>query len=52
MEGNKRLGCQCNILTGNGKLDYQKSEKNERNWRSDPSDGLRPLKKIRNNLKF
>ena len=43
---------QSNILTGNGKLDYQKSEKNERNWRSDPSDGLRPLKKIRNNLKF
>ncbi len=28
---------------GNGRINYQKSEKNERNWRSDPRDGLRPI---------
>jgi len=32
---------------GDGKLNYQKIEKNERNWRSDPTDGLRPIKSQR-----
>lgn len=34
-------------LDGNGKLNFQIIEKNERNWRSDPTDGLRPIKKER-----
>ena len=30
-------------LDGSGKIHYQLSEKNERKWRSDPKDGLRPM---------
>ena len=44
-----------NNVDGTGKLHYQKSEKNERMWRSDPKDGLRPIKserkKFLNNFK-
>ena len=29
---------------------FNKNEKIEKNWRSDPSDGLRPLKKIRSKI--
>lgn len=36
------------IADGNGVKEPQKSEIEERNWRADPLDGLRPLKKIRN----
>ena len=36
-----------NLYDGSGKLTFNKSEKKERYWRSDPSDGLRPIKKIR-----
>tara|TARA_B100000780_G_scaffold277032_1_gene246852 strand:+ start:930 stop:1802 length:873 start_codon:yes stop_codon:yes gene_type:complete len=32
---------------GDGKLKYQITEKKERNWRSDPTDGLRPIKSER-----
>ena len=35
------------ILDGNGKLEFSIHEKKERNWRSDPKDGLRPLLKER-----
>lgn len=35
------------FFDGNGKLTYQSVEKKERNWRSDPVDGLRPIKKER-----
>jgi sialic acid synthase SpsE len=34
---------------GNYKINPRKREKNERNWRADPTDGLRPIKKIRKN---
>ena len=40
------------LFDGNGKLNFQKSEIKERDWRSDPKDGLRPLIKIRKNIKF
>ena len=36
-----------NKIEGNFKKYPNKNEKNERNWRSDPTDGLRPLSKIR-----
>jgi len=36
-----------NVLDGNGKLEFSIHEKKERNWRSDPTDGLRPLLKER-----
>lgn len=36
------------LSDGKSKLAPRKKEYVERNWRSDPSDGLRPLKKIRN----
>jgi len=36
---------------GNGIKEPAQSELNERNWRADPSDGLRPFKFIRNNFK-
>ena len=35
---------------GNGKLRYSKAEKKERDWRSDPCDGLRPMKSYRKNF--
>tara|TARA_Y100000768_G_C23947121_1_gene668177 strand:+ start:618 stop:1490 length:873 start_codon:yes stop_codon:yes gene_type:complete len=35
------------FFDGNGKLTYQAVEKYERNWRSDPIDGLRPIRKER-----
>ncbi len=35
------------LADGDGKKEPQKIELDERNWRADPSDGLRPLKKIR-----
>ena len=38
------------ISDGHGKIKPSKSEKNEKNWRADPSDGLRPLKFIRKKL--
>lgn len=34
---------------GKHKIIPRKREKNERNWRADPIDGLRPIKKIRKN---
>lgn len=37
-------------MQGDGVKEPAISELNERNWRADPSDGLRPTKKIRNNL--
>ena len=36
---------------GNGIKEPAKSELNERSWRADPSDGLRPFKFVRNNFK-
>ena len=38
------------VSDGNGKLLPSKSELNERLWRADPKDGLRPIKKIRNRI--
>lgn len=38
-----KLAKEENKIDGNGKINFQKSEKNERNWRSDPKDGLRPM---------
>ena len=38
------------LSDGNGKKEPQKVELEERNWRADPSDGLRPLRKIREKL--
>jgi sialic acid synthase SpsE len=38
---------QNKFFDGNGVLSYQAVEKNERNWRSDPKDGLRPIRKER-----
>ena len=38
------------ISDGNGIIKPSKSEKNEKNWRADPSDGLRPLKFIRKKI--
>ena len=35
------------LADGDHKKFPGKSESNDRNWRADPSDGLRPLKKIR-----
>lgn len=35
------------FFDGNGKLTYQTIERQERNWRSDPKDGLRPIRKER-----
>ena len=36
-----------NDVDGDGKIHYQKSEIDERQWRSDPKDGLRPMKNQR-----
>lgn len=38
------------ISDGNGNIIPSKSEKKEKNWRADPSDGLRPLKFIRKKI--
>lgn len=38
---------RSNILDGNPNKTYSASEAPDRDWRADPSDGLRPLKKIR-----
>ncbi len=35
---------------GHGRKESSASEASDRDWRADPSDGLRPLKKIRKNL--
>ena len=37
---------------GTEKLLLTKGELNERLWRADPKDGLRPIKKIRNRIFF
>lgn len=39
-----------NLIQGNFKKHFSLEERNERKFRSDPSDGLRPLKKFRNIL--
>ena len=39
-----------NLVIGSLKKNYSLSEKNERKFRADPSDGLRPLKKFRKYL--
>ena len=39
------------LSEGNGKIGPSKSEKNEREWRADPSDGLRPLLHTRKHSK-
>ncbi len=39
------------LADGDGKKEPQKIELDERNWRADPSDGLRPLKKTREKLR-
>ena len=36
------------LMDGNGKKEALSIEENERFWRADPTDGLRPLKSIRN----
>ena len=36
------------LIDGNGVKEALLVEENERFWRADPSDGLRPLKSIRN----
>ena len=38
------------MADGKRDLSYSKNEKKERLWRSDPSDGLRPLLEIRDNF--
>ena len=38
-----KLSKQNKNYDGNGRLHYQSSEINERKWRSDPRDGLRPM---------
>ena len=38
------------ISDGDGNIIPSKSEKKEKNWRADPSDGLRPLKFIRKKI--
>ena len=37
-------------MAGNGLKQPAQTELKERNWRADPSDGLRPIKNIRDNL--
>ena len=41
---------EAHILDGDGIKNPCLAEQKERNWRADPDDGLRPLKKIRDNL--
>ena len=38
---------ESKIINGNGVKEPSNSENEERLWRADPEDGLRPLKKIR-----
>ena len=38
------------LIDGSFKKNYSLEEKNERQFRADPSDGLRPLKKFRKKL--
>ena len=40
---------QGKIADGKNKIIPRKREKSERNWRADPVDGLRPIRKIRKN---
>lgn len=40
----------CLILDGNGNKEPQFSELEDRNWRADPDDGLRPLQNFRDKL--
>lgn len=40
-----------NIADGSGEKTPMQTEYNDRDWRADPSDGLRPLKKLRENWK-
>ncbi|WP_148214005.1 N-acetylneuraminate synthase family protein [Desulfohalobium retbaense] len=37
---------------GNGRKEPMASEADDRNWRADPEDGLRPLKKFRNDIEI
>ncbi len=38
------------LADGTGEKKPQKSEESDRDWRADPNDGLRPLKKLRQNF--
>lgn len=38
---------ECQLADGNGTISIAKSELPDREWRADPSDGLRPLKSVR-----
>ena len=40
------------VADGKNKKNPSRSELSDRNWRADPKDGLRPLKKIRNKWKI
>ena len=44
----KTNGKSFEVIDGNGIKEALLVEENERFWRADPSDGLRPLKSIRN----
>lgn len=48
----KKFISDIHDASGNIKLNFGLSEKYERSWRSDPTDGLRPMKHIRKKMKF